>query len=777
MPITIPTLYTGVKNIKIHKRDLDNLGLGANFPFAKTLTVRHSNGLYVYNIISIVQDPNQSDAYLLEVITDKSSQPANTTAAQTSFSPNTGQDATYSEYNATLGNAVESVLSKTYTQVDRGIVQDLPTNIDAIINRSAPLAEVSDQLTTATGYANGRYNGSKLGELLNGERVLDLTTPFFATFDSIRQTADIGGVYQLNVPYVIDADGNTLPTTDTKHLYYDMPNIFTQEDIVNTSVRYSELSPVNAQREQKRFTDSFEVLKGGYDVTTLAVSTSGSLNAKGDTVTVKSGSFFQTIDFGEDVGIGNYIVDATFSGSDGGRTQVTKNTDYVVDYKETYDPYNRFSGTTYELAGEAECDLNFNSTILLSYDRDGTGWKPDMKTIVKMQVAPTGTSNWSTIKEIVIPRFWNRYDVDESQVPENVVYFGHRKIDGITGIYLAVNLISGFRSFSGQKLRTVVRYETSGNDDCFVNNKFEFLDEKGNPIVTGLSAGLGGIAGGGAALGAAALSGVSFTLSTTGAALAVLAGPIALGVAVGGLTIGGALALRNLYGKIKYQDFGINKHYINVKFKENIDPVYYSEFRADQEIAPAATVSMAQAPPFSRSLGGPLSTDITPQTINYGSQGNPWIALSADLKGAEGAVQSLTNHETLGFKDFVLPFRIRVGDEIKFEGNENKVHTVVQIVPQNTSLPPTYRGHHYTLYKVEPPIPGATWVKNFQVRRFIQDPTSVLLKGNQDIVSTNKLYFTSSSLKGTITPQFMSPTLEENFANIKGSLITKGIIS
>lgn len=778
MPLNL-NLYTGIKFIRIHKKDLNGLGLGDSFSFAEDLSVIHSNGTYVYTIQSMTKDPNNPSVYYLEVRTTKSTAPANTSNAITVFSPNIAQDVDYNEYNAILNNAVSSELSTTHYQVDRNTVQALPNNLDAILNGSAQRAEVSPQITSATGMVNARYSGTGLGPRVGEDRTLDVTVPYFATFDSIKQTSDIGGVYQLNIPYVVDADGNQLPTTDVKTLYYDMPSIFTQETLADTAVRFSELSSVNEQRTQRRFTDRFEIFKGGQDVTTLAVSTSGSLNSKGDTVTVRSGSFFQTIVFGEDVGVGDYRADATFSGSDGGRTQVTKNTEKVVDYRETFDPFNRYSQGEYTLNGEAECDLSFNSTILLSYDRDGTGWKKDMKTIVRMEVSGDGGSTWNTIKQITIPRYWNRYEVSEADVPEDVFHIGHRVIDGITGIYLAVNLKSGYIPFGDQKLRTVVRFETSGNDDCFINNKFEFLDKNGNPLQVGAAVSAAGLLTGAGILGGAALAGVSFGLSSTGIALAVLAGPVgaaAIGAAaIGGVTIGGLLKLRNLFGKIKYQDFGINQNYVNVKFKEGL-PTLYTEFKASQEIPPQATVSMAAAP-FSRSLGGPLSTDLAAVNINYGSQGNPWIALSPSLQLAEGAVQSLTDHEPLGFKDFIEPFRLQVGDQIKFEGNENKVHTIVEIVPRSNSLPPTYRGSLYTLYKVHPPIAGKTWVKNFQVRRFIQDPTSVLVKGNEDRNITNKLYFTSSSLKGTITPQYLSPTLEENFADYKQQLIAKGIIS
>lgn len=794
-----PQLYKGITYIRIHKRDLNNESLGDGIVFADTLTVQHSNGAYVYTIESIIQDPVNTDAYLLKVKADKSSAPANTVSALVVYEPDLIQDVTYDEYNAILNNAMSSGVSPIHYQVDRELVQPLPSNLDAIISGDAALAEVSNQLTSATGFVNGRYNGSRLKGLVvnkyvtndisyGNNPVIESKTPYFGTFDLIRQTSDIGGVYQFNIPYVVNAQGDNLPTIDTKYLYNDMPLIFTEKQLVNSSVRFSELSPAREQRQQRKFTDTFQIFKGGVDVRTLAVSTSGSINSKGDTLTIRSGSFFPTLYFGEDTGVGNYTVEAINSGSDQYRTQVTKNTDHIVQYNQTYDPENRFNDVTsvYSLSPgeEAECDLQFNSTVLLAYDRDGFSWKPDMKTIVSQEISTDGGSNWSAIKEIVIPRFWTRGEVNEDQIPNNVYLLGYRKIDGISGIYLAVNLISGFRPFGGtnsHQVRTKVRYETSGNDDCFVHTKFEFTDANGIRLVNGLAgaAGLGVGAVAGAAGQAIAIGGLG-ALSATGTALALLTAPVLIGAGAVALTIGGILAFRNQYGRIKYKDTGINQNYVNVIIKEGLDPVYYSEFKVAQEIQPDATITLT-APPFSRSLGGPTSETaslgVPHGPIHYGSQGNPWLALSPEFKDARNKIQSSTDHEPLGFKDFTVPLTFQVGDQLKFEGNESKVHTIVEVVPQRADLPDNLKGNYLTMLKVDPPVPGATWVKNFQLRRFVQDPTKVLVKSNEEALSPNKILFTSSSLKGTLVPEYITDDLVNNFADYKQQLIAKGIIS
>lgn len=789
MPITPPTLYQGIKYIRIHQKDLNNTKLGDSIMFADDVTVGHSNGTYVYTVKSIIQDPNNPLAYYLEVEANKSTSPANTTNALVIYQPELVQDITYSEYNAILNNASSVQLSTTHYQVDRSSVNATPDNIDAILGGYAAKAELGNALYTMSGLANARYNGSRLGANFNNNPTLETKIPFFATFDSMRQTSDIGGVYQFNVPYVVNGSGETLPTTDTKTLYYDMPSIFTQDKFASTAVRFSEQSPVNEQRQQRKLTDRFEIFKGGTDVRTLAVSTSGSVNSLGDTLTIRSGSFFNDIFFGEDTGVGQYTVDATLSGSEdgGSRTRISKNTDYIVEYNETYDPQNLFTTNVYQLgAGEqAECDLNFNATVLLAFDRDGTGWKKDIKTTVKLERSTDGGSNWSTVSQVVIPRFWNRYDINASQIPENVTLVGYRKIDGITGVYLAVNVLSGFTSFGGSnvnQMRTVVTYETSGNDDCFAHSKFEFLDGNGVRFISGLGAGTLGIGGGavaGAAGQAVAIGGLS-SLSATGTALALLSAPVVIGAAVGALGIVAALNYRSSLGQIRYKDTGINQKYVRIIFNEaltNITPVLYSEFKVSQEIEPAATINIAASAPFSRSLGGPDSTDITPNNIHYGSSGNPWLSLSPGLLQARGKVQSSTEHLPLGFKDFTEPLNFQPGDQIKFEGNENKVHTILEVVPRQAGLPDTVRGHYFTMLKVHPPVPGSTWVKNFQVRRFVQDPTKVLLLNNEEGLAVNKLQFTSSSLKGTIVPEPLTNALEEDFADIKGSLISKGIIS
>ena len=77
------------------------------------------------------------------------------------------QNFTYNDYNATLGNSVElrrynQVYEVDYTSFVSGAV--VPSNLNAILNDSAVLAEVQESNYSSVGIANSHYNGAKTTE-------------------------------------------------------------------------------------------------------------------------------------------------------------------------------------------------------------------------------------------------------------------------------------------------------------------------------------------------------------------------------------------------------------------------------------------------------------------------------------------------------------------------------------------------------------------------------------------------------------------------------------
>tara|TARA_R110000796_G_scaffold211914_1_gene328086 strand:+ start:4531 stop:5811 length:1281 start_codon:yes stop_codon:yes gene_type:complete len=68
----------------------------------------------------------------------------------------------FSEYNATISNAIENRKSEIRVESDRVEDTVLPANWEAIINGSASPATVQDSLYYDTGWTNGRYNGTDI---------------------------------------------------------------------------------------------------------------------------------------------------------------------------------------------------------------------------------------------------------------------------------------------------------------------------------------------------------------------------------------------------------------------------------------------------------------------------------------------------------------------------------------------------------------------------------------------------------------------------------------
>jgi hypothetical protein len=101
-------------------------------------------------------------------------------------------------------------------------------------------------------------------------------------------------------------------------------------------------------------------------------------------------------------------------------------------------------------------------------------------------------------------------------------------------------------------------------------------------------------------------------------------------------------------------------------------------------------------------------------------------------------------------QDFIL----RQYDEIVFEGNENKVYTIMSV---NISTGTLY------VY-LDRPIASGTDVTNFSIRRLANNPGFVILN--------------TPNIEGPgfIIPKYMSPTLKNNLNNIISDLSSKGLI-
>ena len=143
-----------------------------------------------------------------------------------------------------------------------------------------------------------------------------------------------------------------------------------------------------------------------------------------------------------------------------------------------------------------------------------------------------------------------------------------------------------------------------------------------------------------------------------------------------------------------------------------------------------------------------------------GSAHNNYLTASVDLSSFYGYKQEVPTGST--FKPNNEDFTIKIGDEFRFMGSENRVHTVGNI--------------HYSasrvIAEVSPSVPPTYNLDQFLLRRYNKDGTSVLLDLNPP-----KVGFGSGAgfLKNT-NPELSSEILD-NIDTITTELITKRIIS
>ncbi len=347
--------------------------------------------------------------------------------------------------------------------------------------------------------------------------------------------------------------------------------------------------------------------------------------------------------------------------------------------------------------------------MYLEFDRDGTGWTNTISADVILE--QYNGSSWSTVDSKTIKPTWNRYTVKYEQ-PEGIDIVGHYKtLVGITKVFVKVSLSTGFIPFGAsattQKLRVKVTNNSSGNDDIYV---LDYIGGRrsGNKYI------------------------IDFRNETR------IADPNG--------------EIRVIFGP-KFQTFPFN-----VK----------SNFKVDQEVKPQSVVLFptdTAIAPFAQSIYHPTSSIGT--TIS-GSTLNPYIYVSASLTDNFGTYQSSDQYESLGFKDFITPFTIQLGDELRAEGNESKVYTVVDIWEKgdkriNNSHLFASRADKGMVLQVAPPVPFGTVLSNILIRRYVDDPTKVIL-------------YTSNPRTvdefGTITPQYMSQDLQANFESYADKAFT-----
>jgi hypothetical protein len=145
-----------------------------------------------------------------------------------------------------------------------------------------------------------------------------------------------------------------------------------------------------------------------------------------------------------------------------------------------------------------------------------------------------------------------------------------------------------------------------------------------------------------------------------------------------------------------------------------------------------------------------------------------YLVAQGSLKSALGLEQK--DIAGSGFNTIKYPFQILPGDEIRFEGQENKTHLVTKVYnPQDTfsdytvGIPPplgTYGkdlSSGFLIVEVKPNLYPNTNLDNFVIRRYVEDRSFVIFKGNKPSGQTSA---------GLIKPEYLSQDILDNFDQI-----------
>jgi len=629
-----------------------------------------------------------------------------------------------SDYDVLMNNSSAIANSARVSKVDFGSGAIVPTNIEALRDNIADNAEVQEYLYNSVGMTSGRYVGKQLyGEEFNeynpatdrsyGQSpVIEQTVPYFGTFDQLYATPDIYNAVEVSVPYVTFENGDLFQTGLNRETRYDMQYIFTEDKFAEILVK----SSPNTTNRFSTVNKEYRIKKGGKRLETLLNTQSGSINSAGRYISTPTASF-ENIFFGEDSGVAEYRMDGFFSGSVDRADQLTNGSTTNV-YYITKTPAGSSadwdgSNNAYSLDIQAETPITYKSEVLLEFDRDGTGWGNDLSVDVILE-RYDGTS-WSAMQTRTVTPSWNRYSLDWTQ-PEGIEIVGYYKeLTGILKVFVKVTLdsggLNGFGDSSNpEKLRTKIINNSSVNDDVFLLNYIKGFYNSVNDKYTvefrnqGRTADLGG-------------------------AIKVVFGP-------------------------NFQNYPFDLR---------------SRFEVTQDVLPQKVVAFRSqlTPPFAPAVTHPTAS-VGTSIVSSGSS-SPYLWVSSSIGEVIGMTQNSDEVQTLGFREIITPLSFEIGDEIRMAGREEAVFTIVDIWTKSDSRLTSSsllsnRDDKSLVLVVQPPVPYGTNNLNILIRRYVDDPTKVLL------------YDTSpKSLDeiGLITPKYITSNLRRDYEDYSVKAFTQ----
>jgi len=230
----------GIAHIRIHRESLGGVSSLDQIPNIKSIYLQHDNGFYEYNIRRIEVDPVDSNAFLLAVKQEHPTIPTGSVSSATVFTPYIAGKFKNSDYEPLLSNAIVGEPTYRFLTVDNNASQLVPTNIDAINNRTAGYAQIQNSNYEVESYSGPRYKGTKhtstdfnIASSQTGVPPVSDTQTYFAYFNWIGGTSpDIQRKTGASIKYYIDLDGNVIkPTNDEITLSIIEQNFRANKDV------------------------------------------------------------------------------------------------------------------------------------------------------------------------------------------------------------------------------------------------------------------------------------------------------------------------------------------------------------------------------------------------------------------------------------------------------------------------------------------------------------------------------------------------------------------
>ncbi len=147
----------------------------------------------------------------------------------------------------------------------------------------------------------------------------------------------------------------------------------------------------------------------------------------------------------------------------------------------------------------------------------------------------------------------------------------------------------------------------------------------------------------------------------------------------------------------------------------------------------------------------------SPFFLSGSSPSSSVLTCSLDLFRKVGYPQA--DITSSGFNPIVDNFTFQVGDQLRFENDETKVHTIASIGNPTTSYGPTLT--------ITPPLISGSNIDFFLLRRFDNSTNTVLLVGGKPSGGTSG---------GTLTPKYLSEALLKGTSTIIADLSSKNLI-